>query len=1347
MKVSDKNLVLILILVFLVSLIFTIFAFSNTLITNSQSGELKLINENFLKNASLEDIDIIAEKNEKNKKINMDEIDDEIIDFETNLKANSEIIESLETTSKKINHPYSGYVIEFDNPSLIEYQMNKENEQNEKTSLIQSVSYRAQLNLEHLDTKTLIENQLGKSLTEIITNEFFLTFNGIALDISDEEAKLLENLPGIKNIEPDYETHALLNESVPLIGADLIWQMDAEGNNCSSSTFECLTGKGVTIGIIDTGIDYTHRDLGNCTEEQFLSKSCSKVIDGWDFINNDNNPLDDHGHGTHVAGIAAGKGDYNDNNVFDINESWGVAPDATLVAYKVLDKRATGHMSIIAAGIERSVDPNQDGDTSDHLDIISISIGGYGNPDDSVSKAINNAVDAGVIAVVAAGNSGPEGNDYCRNDDDGRFNSICSPATSRKAITVAASYKKDYAWIGWDGNVVTDQITGFSSFGPVAWTTENGADYLIKPDITAPGAVICSALRPGFVPWYEDTTYKKCLDNYHVNLAGTSMAAPHVSGTAALLKQKNPDWTNYEVKNALKLSAKDVGYDKFRQGVGRIQSNVSIEINSIPITEITTSGSVSGKINITGSAYGNDFVYYKLKYGRGLNPTRWKNIGKSFNPIINGNLYTNFNTEKLSNSIYTLRLEAVTNNGDKVIEDSIIAVKNSNNMVCSDFNECRLLSFIPNVIINTDKDIFGKGDSFFINQPNTTLDCHGNKIVFDSPNSYIYVYANYTTIKNCVVENAQEFVHAENANNLVFVDNIIYNSPSGFHFVSVSNATFIKNKIYGTGTSAFTFQDSYSGYSIDKSNKVNDKPVLYLDGLNNTTFENLDLGSLIVTNSNNLTFKNINVSDADTITISESSNITILDSESSRNKYGIRLIRSSENIIKNNEFIDENGIGILTFYADKNKIINNTIKSGGPGLYALSLINSEVAENQIYESGSGIFLDAYSNLTIRDNLMQNNTYGIFFLMYGGQIIEKNKIYHNSIFNSTQYNIVAIWPGIGTFISSDITDLYISFGRQGNFWGHSTLPYFCRQIGAGCPKADTLNSGIYDNCPYNQSYSPGKWPESPVCLTKPEIINSTIPSVLIANQTGVFKWQAYDEADDSLTWNISWGDETNSLSPDICLDDKCWNVSITHIWESPGLYNITVSLFDGTNTIVSKYPIEILAKDTIKPAILSFSPRTNNTIYGVPQTVTFTCSAYDNYGLSKVILWGDWPISNNPSRTYKEIETKYIDGTAATVTFTTTITTNGTFAWNCQVFDKNNNYEWINLKGYSPYFTLVSSKCSDGTISDMCSINKPGYCSNGFLVNDCSRCGCSGDMICKSSGICSKPTGEQPFPIE
>ena len=132
-----------------------------------------------------------------------------------------------------------------------------------------------------------------------ILGDYEAAFNGIALNISKDEAKEIENIEGVKKVYPNYIVKAKMNDVVPLLGVDKLWQLNRSFGLCNGG--ECLTGKNIKVAVIDTGIDYTHFNLGGC-----LGVNC-KVKGGYDFVNHDNDPMDDQGHGTHVSGIIAGK--------------------------------------------------------------------------------------------------------------------------------------------------------------------------------------------------------------------------------------------------------------------------------------------------------------------------------------------------------------------------------------------------------------------------------------------------------------------------------------------------------------------------------------------------------------------------------------------------------------------------------------------------------------------------------------------------------------------------------------------------------------------------------------------------------------------------------------------------------------------------------------------------------------------------------------------------------------------------------------------------------------------------------------------------------------------------------
>ncbi|MES3005921.1 MAG: S8 family serine peptidase [Patescibacteria group bacterium] len=372
--------------------------------------------------------------------------------------------------------------------------------------------------------------------------------NGLSADINKDSLVALSKSPLLERVSLDREVQAFLDTSLDEINAKYVWTLK-DGNN------NPVTGKGIRIAVIDTGVDYTHPDLGGC-----LGSTC-KVVGGYDFYNNDSNPMDDHGHGTHVAATAAGKGIVKDSLENDL-QLYGVAPDASILAYKVMSAAGSGYFSTVIAGVNRAVDPNNDGNPADHADVGSMSLGANCGaaytpdcgPDDPQSLAVDNATAAGVTFVIAAGNSGSA------------LGTIGTPGVARSVITVAAACKTSQT-----GGQCTYPITGFSSRGPVIW---NGVD-LQKPDIAAPGYLICAA------KWGNAfSTSPTCFDTKHVRISGTSMATPHVAGVVALIKQANPLYTPDQIKVSLKYTAKNLGMTYNDQGTGEVDVKAALSLTT-----------------------------------------------------------------------------------------------------------------------------------------------------------------------------------------------------------------------------------------------------------------------------------------------------------------------------------------------------------------------------------------------------------------------------------------------------------------------------------------------------------------------------------------------------------------------------------------------------------------------------------------------------------------------------------------------------------------------------------------------------------------------------------------------
>ncbi|MEV8633806.1 S8 family serine peptidase [Streptosporangium sp. NPDC051023] len=277
-----------------------------------------------------------------------------------------------------------------------------------------------------------------------------------------------------------------LDRSVKQIGAPQAWQQG-------------LTGKGVTVAILDTGYDPTHPDLkGVVTQERNFS--------------DEPDIRDTFGHGTHIASIIAGAG----------QKYRGVAPDAKLAIGK-LGGRDGGTDSAILAGMEWAA-------VEVKAKIVNMSFGSTDTPElDPLEQAVNTLSErTGTLFVVAAGNRG-----------NGKP-TMASPGSADAALTVGAVDHQD-------------KVAGFSSAGP------RQGDHAIKPDVTAPGVDITAAAAAGTA------------DGPYVTRSGTSMAAPHVVGAAAILAQRHPEWTGQQLKAALIGSAAPAaGATAYQQGAGRI---------------------------------------------------------------------------------------------------------------------------------------------------------------------------------------------------------------------------------------------------------------------------------------------------------------------------------------------------------------------------------------------------------------------------------------------------------------------------------------------------------------------------------------------------------------------------------------------------------------------------------------------------------------------------------------------------------------------------------------------------------------------------------------------------------
>lgn len=481
-------------------------------------------------------------------------------------------------------------------------------------------------------TKAGLKKERGKVIGELtkavksaeVNREYDYVFSGFSVELPGNEIIKLLAIPGVKAVYPNVHYTAdvisaeeisaesfspAMMDSAPFIGSNDAWDAG-------------FTGEGVTVAVIDTGVDYTHPDLAHAFGD----------YKGYDFVDNDIDPQEGPGqyHGTHVAGTVAANGGVK-----------GVAPDATLLGYRVLGPNG-GTTEDVVAGVELAV---QDG-----ADIMNLSLGNsLNNPDWATSIALDWAMAEGVVAVTSNGNAGP--NNW----------TVGSPGTSREAISVGATrlpynvyssvintseavsypsakvmgfpsdeellalngdeYEFVYVGLGSEADFVGKDLEGkiaLISRGEFAFVDKAtnaknaGAIGAIifnnvageNPDVPgmavptikttlADGQKLLAELNAGNNKVSFDINFDKAVgetmadfssrgpvtltwmikpdvsapgvnivstfpDNSYAALQGTSMASPHVAGAAALILQANPTWGTDDVKAALMNTAEDM---------------------------------------------------------------------------------------------------------------------------------------------------------------------------------------------------------------------------------------------------------------------------------------------------------------------------------------------------------------------------------------------------------------------------------------------------------------------------------------------------------------------------------------------------------------------------------------------------------------------------------------------------------------------------------------------------------------------------------------------------------------------------------------------------------------------
>ncbi|MCF8369203.1 MAG: S8 family serine peptidase [Bacteroidales bacterium] len=331
--------------------------------------------------------------------------------------------------------------------------------------------------------------------------------------------------------------------NVTKVNADDVWALG-------------FTGEGVIVAVLDTGVNYNHYDLN---DHMWINPAYP--YHGYDFVNNDNNPMDDHGHGTHCAGTVAGDG--------TAGSQTGVAPDATIMACKVMDSGGSGSESGVWSAVEFSIDEG--------AQILSLSLGWQHSwgPNRAVwRQTFDNVLAAGVIASVAAGNEGDQQSTY-PIPDNVRTPGDCPPPWLNPDQTLTGGLS---SVICVGSTTSSDNVSGFSGRGPVTWSAISPFnDYpyqpemgLIRPDIAAPGSNI------------KSLDYSSN-NGYASGWSGTSMATPCNAGMLALMLQKNNILSPEDISQIVEETAFVLSPGKNNNsGSGRIDCLAAVEATSLP---------------------------------------------------------------------------------------------------------------------------------------------------------------------------------------------------------------------------------------------------------------------------------------------------------------------------------------------------------------------------------------------------------------------------------------------------------------------------------------------------------------------------------------------------------------------------------------------------------------------------------------------------------------------------------------------------------------------------------------------------------------------------------------------
>ena len=699
----------------------------------------------------------------------------------------------------------------------------------------------------------------------------------------------------------------------------------------------------VLVAVVDTGIDYNHPDL-----------AANYVPLGYDWVNNDPDPMDDFGHGTHVAGIMAAA----------INNSVGIAglAQVRLIAEKVMDASGSGSLSDIARGIVHAVDRG--------ARIINLSLGGPFNSN-LLHEAVKYAHDQGVLVVASAGNEATNVKSY--------------PAAYNEVVAVSAADE-------------FDKPATFTNYG----------DWV---DVAAPGVKILSTM-PTYHVSLNDQGYAM---NYDF-LSGTSMASPHAAGVAALIWSRFPNTTRDQVRAQLQYSAEDLGepgLDVY-YGFGRVNARKAVEQapsnHDVLILNLETPSNVSlGKaatINTTvlnmGTSNESDIMVRLLVNDSIVNSTTIDFLTSGASTTLS------FVWSAAVDGVYTATTYVVPVMGETIVGNNAVSKQIKVRVpqiirVPSDYDTIQGAIDAAN---EGDTVSVASGtyyENLWIDKEGLTLvgEDVGNTII-DGNGLYdvIYVSADHVKIDGFTLQHSGRDYYGgiwlqgssgSTVSNTVILDNffgiLIYVSTG----VTLRNNTIAGN-VYNFGVDGDSVMDFV--HDIDTSNTVNGKPVYYWVNEHDKQVSS-DVGYLGIVNSTNIIVKDLNLTgNYEGILFAYTNNSFIQNVNASNSYLGAYFAYSQNNTVHNNTLM-YNQAGLYLYESESNNVNHNTLRSNGLGLGLISYSKDNTVDfNKFLGNDFSLYFEKSDDNTLNSNEASNSTYGLFLEESSYNVLRRNNLTGN-----------------------------------------------------------------------------------------------------------------------------------------------------------------------------------------------------------------------------------------------------------------------------------------------------------------------------------------------------------------